>query len=274
MITWCFLVHCRRDYIMIESIYDFISNVDFLGLLLIIIGVILLLVAVIFGKKEKVSVQESNACIVTENFNIGNLNIINISFTNSEKKPFEMNVYILGNGYHWAYKSCNSVEHNGQIENLENLLSEYITIREVEQKLNTAKNIIAVGMSSQEVYNKEIEIAIAYKRASNLEYILKRHINNKNAIFHKLTLGYYVGNSKMTQNEALTFHQRPILIISMTMEENVDNLSDTLRRILPQIEEMPIKLSDYSNFYLGNLTFHHLTENERNILNREFNFTN
>ncbi len=192
---------------------------------------------------------------------------------------FDFNIYILGDEFNWFYRSCNTITFgNNEKFNLTEL-TKYIESIGVQYKLKNAKDIITVGLASQEIMKNapDEEIAIdfenmrAFRRARNLKLLTEKNTET-NANFHKLTLGKYTNYSETnTDNPSQTSMQRRIIIIAIfDRDENV-KLGELLPQILPKVESFPINLSDYELFKLGDIDFSHLYNSKYDGLMEEFN---
>ncbi len=268
-----------------EEIFAYLSALENWAKVTAVIAIVLFTIAIVFGKPKVTNTKEiiPPNTIASEN-NEDDTSKKSMQWevheyheVDDNGHDFDFKVYILGNEFNWLYRSCNTITFNDQEFDLTEL-TEYIKSVGVQHTLKDAKDIITVGLASQEIMKNapDEEIAIefenmrAFRRARILKFLTKKNTKT-NANFHKLTLGKYSHNETTSPNKNKTSMQRRIIIIAVFDRDENENLGDLLPQILPRVENFPINLSDYNLFQLGDIDFSNLYDLEYANLMQEFN---
>lgn len=232
-----------------------------IGIGFVFIGVFVIFASLIFGnpifhvhKNHETLINPSKrpplivSTIISEaHGEEGSWGVTDIQSKDSQGNSFNLSVFILGEDYNWAYESCKYIEKNGENVNF----AEYLDYQSVIDRLEVAKDVIAVGLASQEGKYPELEKERAYARARNLKLLLEQYVKTNTAEFHKLTIGRYIGKKVNSKSIKETAYQRPIIIVAVYEKSPNIDLRKELRMVLKESHKMPVKLNDYEQFELN-----------------------
>lgn len=226
----------------LKNLGSYSPGIRWMWLVWIIYGVVAIFITLIAKPSDRFSQTDYS---IDDNWQGSRIETVD-----SQGKRFELDIFILGDDFNWAFESCKHIKYDGNNADLES----YITTPGVVTQLSYAKDIVAVGLASQEINknNPEVEEVRAYLRAIELKRLISSSVELPNPVqYHSLTLGYYIGSKISTENPNVTSIQRPILIIGIRERENEIDLQKELEYLLKRKANLKINFSDYSEFSLN-----------------------